>query len=466
MQVNVPEPRVNDACRAWLAYNALNVDKKGSLCLPHDGAGFYEEVFGYSAVLYCHALDLWGYHQDSRRYLESLLTFQKPDGLFCVRYGLPDHGAMLLALAEHYRMTRDTEWLRAQAPRILRMCDWTIAQRREATKATGKTRPVTYGLIGSSPYADFQATTFNYYANAYCCVGMEHAARALGEIGMEAERARLTKAASAYRADILASMDAAAVERDGMKVLPMEPDTHRVLKGTNYRGGGYYGLVASMLLESEFLPASDARARWIVGALERRRGLILGMCEFDEGVDHAYTYGYWLNCLRRDDVRRVLLGFYGTLAYGMGRDTYCGVEVTQILTGKPTPTTPHLYSGTQQLRLLRMMLLREEGEDLLIGYGLPRHWLEAGKRVEVRRAPTAWGPVGFSIESLEEGGRIRVDVQPPPRRPAGLIRIRLRHPRNRPILRVTIDGKPSDAFTADTIRVSPSSAPVRIEATY
>jgi len=466
MQVTVPEPRVNDAYRAWLAYNFLDVDKQGDQYRPHDGAGFYEETFGYSAVLYCHALDLWGYHEDSRRYLESLLTLQKDDGLFYARYGVPDHGGMLMALSEHYRLTGDKEWLLRTAPRMVKMCDWVVAKRKESMKEESGKRPVTWGLIRYTPYADYQAQTFNLYGDTYCCTGMEHAATVLREAGLTAEADRIAAEAAAYRKDILASMDAAVIERDGMKLLPIEPDTQRLLKSTNYRGGSYYGLVASMLLENKFLPADDVRAGWLVGALERRGGLILGMCEFDEGVDHAYTYGYWLNCLRRDEIPRVLLGFYGTLAYGMGRDTYCGVEVTQLTTGEPTPTTPHLYSGTQQLRLLRMMLLHEQGRDLVIGKAIPRGWLAAGKRIDVRNAPTHFGPVSFTIEAAADGQRIDCSLRPPTDRPPQSIRLHMRHPSKKPIRQVEIDGKPWSEFRDDTLTLRPAREPMTIRVLY
>lgn len=464
--VNTPEARVNDACRAWLAYNYLDVDKKGDVYEPHDGAGFYEQVYGYSAALYCHALDLWGRHEDSRRYLESLLTFLRPDGLFFVNYGLPDHGALLFALCEHHRMTGDDAWLRKMASPMLKMRDWIIAQRRLSTTITTGSKPVTYGLIRFTPYADYQDRTVNYYADAYCCIGLEHTATALQAIGMQNEAGRLTTEATAYRNDILRSMDAAAFEQDGMRLLPMEPDTHRLLKSTNHNAGGYYGLIASMFLESEFLSAADERARWVVDALERRRGLIMGMCEFDGGVDHAYTYGYWLNCLRRDDIRRVLLGFYATLAYGMGRDTHCGVEVTQVMTGEPTPTTPHLYSGTQQLRLLRMMLLREEGKRLLIGHAIPQAWLEAGKRIEVRNAATAFGPLSFVIESDEDAGQIHVKLDPPAARPPESIEIRLRHPAGRHLTRASVNQQPATTFTHDTLSLPPQRGAMQIRLAY
>ena len=59
MQIEVPETRVQNAYKAWLAYNFINVDQLNGKYEPHDGGGgFYEAVFGYSAALYCHG-SIW-----------------------------------------------------------------------------------------------------------------------------------------------------------------------------------------------------------------------------------------------------------------------------------------------------------------------------------------------------------------------------------------------------------------------
>lgn len=453
MHIRVPEERINHAFKAWLVHNFLLVDKINGTYEPHDGIGFYEAVFDYSAALYCHALDLTGFRQEAEKYLESLLASVSPEGVFFRNYGLPGTGALLFALSEHYRLTGSADWLRMKAPVMLKMCNWILETRKASMKERDGKKPVTYGLIRFTPYADFQQKTCNYYGDCYSCVGLESAARVLQDIGLARESSRLAREAEAYRKDILASMDAAAFERHGMRILPMEPDTHRLLKSTGYRGGGYYGLIASMMLESGFLPPEDERALWVTRFMERKKGLILGMCEFNGGVDHAYTYGYWLHCLHRDQVRRVLLGFYGSLAYGMSPTTFCSVEVTGLRTGDNTPTTPHLYSGTQQLRLLRMMLVRSEGDTLLLGQAIPRHWLAAGSRVEVWNAPTVFGKVGFSIESDAQGKTMKAAIDPPDRITPRSIRLRLRHPEGKSIRSVALNGKTILDFSADTVNL-------------
>ena len=69
------------AYRAWLAWNYVDVDMVNGMPEPHDGAGFYEAVFGYSAARYTWALDTYGRHDDAARYLATLMAAQTPDGL-------------------------------------------------------------------------------------------------------------------------------------------------------------------------------------------------------------------------------------------------------------------------------------------------------------------------------------------------------------------------------------------------
>jgi hypothetical protein len=200
--------------------------------------------------------------------------------------------------------------------------------------------------------------------------------------------------------------------------------------------------------------------------IEARGGLRLGMAEFAGGVDHAYTYGYWLDSLKLDRVGPVILGFYGSLAYGMSRGTYSGVEVTRMFGGENEPTLPHLYSCTQQLRLLRMMLLREDGDALWVAQAAPRSWLAEGKSIEIRDAPTSFGPVSLRIESHTEQGKILVDWKSPARRTPKTVFLRLRHPAGLPITGAKIDGRPVTGFSGDTLRLESPRGELKIEASF
>jgi hypothetical protein len=162
----------------------------------------------------------------------------------------------------------------------------------------------------------------------------------------------------------------------------------------------------------------------------------------------------------------VILGFYGMLAYGMTRDTFSGVECTSCVTGANAHTLPHLYSATQQLQTLRMMLLREDGDTLQIGEAIPRPWLADGKVVEARNEPTRFGEVSLKLTSAVKKGRINISITPPRRDPPSVIRIHLRHPDFKPIRGVYLDGKPYKRFTGDCIELRGVTGASSVEAVF
>jgi hypothetical protein len=150
----------------------------------------------------------------------------------------------------------------------------------------------------------------------------------------------------------------------------------------------------------------------------------------------------------------------------MTRETYSSVEVTWVAKGDNMHTLPHLYSNTQQLRLLRNMLLREVGDDLMIGQAIPRHWLGPGKRIDVMRAPTSFGPTSFTIGSEADKGRLTVLIEPPDRKTPRSIKVRLRHPERLPITGIDAKHVPEARFEGEVITLSNVREPIRVEVRY
>lgn len=462
---SIPEERVQNAYRAWLAYNFLNVKTRDGVTHICDGSGFYNIIYGYSAALYCHILDLVGAHEQARVYLDDLLTFQRPDGLWYVNYGHTDTGTMLKVLADHYRLTGDAEWLRRVAPKMIAMCEWIEKNRKESMLHTHARRAVVHGLIRFQPYCDYALPAFDYYSNGYLAVGMQSAADVFREIGMTAEAERFDREAKTYRNDILVSMDSAVVTRDGTRMLPIMPENQFLLKESHWTANGYYGLIASCLLESGVLDANDPRTNLVMSMMREHGGLTAGVCRFFNRIDHAYTYGYWNVCMDRDEIDRVILGLYGSMAYGMSRDTFAAVEVTSVLTGENDHTLPHTYSNTKQVRLVRNMLLREVGKELHVAPFAPREWLASGKKLAVNEAPTKFGPVTYSIETNDDASEIVVKLTPPTRHAPEAIRVRLRHPGSAAIKSVDVRSAMHEV-QGDVIRLTDVTAPVELRVRY
>jgi hypothetical protein len=102
------------------------------------------------------------------------------------------------------------------------------------------------------------------------------------------------------------------------------------------------------------------------------------------------------------------------------------------------------------------MLVTEELADhgvpsgnLLLLYGAPRNWLADGKKIRIHNAPTHYGPISIDVVSRVDSGRIEARVVPPARNPCQLIKLRLRHPQQKPIATVRVNGISSGDIDTD-----------------
>ena len=88
----------------------------------------------------------------------------------------------------------------------------------------------------------------------------------------------------------------------------------------------------------------------------------------------------------------------------------------------------------------RNLLAMEEGQSLWVARATPRVWLEQGKKIAVKNAPTCFGPLAYEIVSDVDNGRIVATVEVPSRKPPHAVLLRLRHPKMTPIKSVTVNG--------------------------
>jgi len=99
--------------------------------------------------------------------------------------------------------------------------------------------------------------------------------------------------------------------------------------------------------------------------------------------------------------------------------------------------------------LYRNMLVNERsGGSLLLGGFTPRRWLENGKRIEVRQAPTRFGNISMTLRNKAAGKRLEAEVRfESGSRPESLL-VRFRHPAGARIRAVTVNGKDWTDFDA------------------
>ena len=85
--------------------------------------------------------------------------------------------------------------------------------------------------------------------------------------------------------------------------------------------------------------------------------------------------------------------------------------MTRITEGFNEGTLPHTYSNTQQLRMLRMMLVKEEAGELWLAPGTPRAWLDSRDGFALRNAPTNYGTISYRVLPEPASKAVRMSIE-------------------------------------------------------
>ena len=132
--------------------------------------GWYEGVWASLSAMEVIALDERGFHADAAAYLEPFIAWQgtmDPPGEFKTKDGflasndpytwvrwISNHGFLLWAMANHYRMSDDRAWLEAKLPNMLAAVDWIERERARTKKLNADgTKPPHWGLLPPGPRA-------------------------------------------------------------------------------------------------------------------------------------------------------------------------------------------------------------------------------------------------------------------------------------------------------------------------
>jgi hypothetical protein len=451
------------------------------------------------------ALDLQGMHQEAADGLDQWLSLplqpgptkgthplSKPDrplghfsdGLGCLTHAVgPDGagghmdavhgmgpGAIMFALAEHFRLTGDLAWLKTNAPRMKANAEWILRQRRllETNLPAGQ-HLWSKGLQPAHVVTpDSLSMHMQFYeSEAYYWLAVKAMAEMLAQIDPP-EGARLDAEAEAYRRDLIAAIDRSITltpvvpVRDGTyhSFIPFAPYVRGFAAGAwgwrrcqGHVGAIYWDTVQSadpLVSPAGLLSPSDPRVQGHLDVLEDRlllenEKVAARTPGFDPEKDWFAHASWQYQCglerhanihLAANDAPNFLRSMLNQYAVDIMPGEYTFREHTT--TGPPDK----LFEESCFLERFRMMLVMEEGDVLWLARATPRDWLEQGKRIAVRNAPTHFGPVGYEIVSDVEHGRLVATVTLPSRNPPREVVLVLRHPASAAIAAVKINGKP------------------------
>lgn len=236
------------------------------------------------------------------------------------------------------------------------------------------------------------------------------------------------------------------------------------------------------LLKGEVLKPNDNIVTWMLHAFEDRFWMFtprpsriqlkrLGSDWFNlGGFDKLQSYyvHYQDAYLLRDQIPNFLRCFFNTLAAIADPQTLTFQEQTgeQLNMDGDQPHKTHEEGWF--FHQLRGMLVLEMDQDLYLAKGVPRAWLADGKQINVERAASHFGETSYRIESFSGQNRIEATVLPPRRNVPHSIFLRLRHPSEKRLRAVTVDGRPWSEFDPqkEWIRLPLDAAQIRVVARY
>ena len=477
------------------------------------------------------ALDLQGMHREAADGLDQWLglplqpgpvtgthPLSKPDrplghfsdGLGCLTHAVgPDGagghmdaihcmgpGAIMFALAEHFRLTGDLAWLKANAPRMKANAEWILRQRRLlASNLPGGERLWSKGLQPAHVVTpDSLSMHMQFYeTEAYYWLAVKSMAEMLARLD-PAEGARLAAETEAYRQDLVAAIDRSIAltpvvpVRDGTyhSFIPFAPYVRGFAAGAwgwrrcqGHVGAIYWDTVQSadpLVSPAGLLSPDDPRVQGHLDVLEDRlllenEKVAARTPGFDPEKDWFAHASWQYQCglerhanihLAADDAPNFLRSMLNQYAVDIMPGEYTFREHTT--TGPPDK----LFEESCFLERFRMMLVMEEGDVLWLARATPRAWLEQGKRIAVRNAPTHFGPVGYEVVSDVEHGRLEATVTLPSRNPPREVVLVLRHPASAAIAAVKVNGKDWTDFDAARgwVRLHGLSGQARLEVNW
>jgi hypothetical protein len=152
------------------------------------------------------------------------------------------------------------------------------------------------------------------------------------------------------------------------------------------------------------------------------------------------SYGYAQMLLRLDRIEEFLLFLYAHRYHAHTRGSWTAGEVTGITGDSGTYCIP----AQQTIPLLvRWMLVMEDSdaEILYLAKGVPREWVASGKLIQIRKAPTRWGRVSFSLSTKQQDKSVVGQVELVGTTAPQELHFKLRLPARMVLGRVTVNGE-------------------------
>jgi hypothetical protein len=443
------DQKIVQALKTTLAYILINAD--GPALQP--GPRAYKRTWIRDGALISAALLRMAHPEEVRRFIEWYAPYQFEDGAVpcCVDARGADravehdsHGEWLYLLAEYYRFSHDVGLLTEMWPSALGAVGYidSLRQERRTDEYQQPGKRMYYGLVPKSISHEgyIQNPVHSYWDGLFVLLGLKDAAwmaTVLGESDRAAEFARMR---DEFRADLYASI-ALSMQRHGIAYIPGAAELGDFDFTSTAIAADPVGELRN-LPEPAFRETFEQYYRYFTARENDRTN--------DPQFERYTPYEFRIiGPMIRMGLKKQAHEVLDYLLQGLrppGWNAWAEVVWREPRTPKFIGDLPHSWVGAEFIRSVRTLFAyeREGDQALVLGAGLLPEWVLNEKGVSVRRLPTYYGTLNYSIRprgDRELAVAITGDVALPPGK------IVLASPLERPLLGVTVNGQESKSFT-------------------
>jgi hypothetical protein len=424
-------------------------------------------------------------------------------------------GRILFDLADHYFLTGDAKWFKKNQWRMQAAAEWIIRQRSlYMDNVPNRENLAVTGLHPPQHISDcaWGRSEWKWYVNidAWYYQGLRRFAEAMREVDPD-NAARYLAESAEYLKAIQKALDRAITLAPVMKTrrgtyrsyfppifyirgpsigqvvqLPMTDDdwsleavdSAGIPLPDDVRLDGHLDVTEDVLSLAHTYLFGGNRFKFLTDK-RREAGLSPDEDWFWGGQSSQLGYSFLANVyLRRDEIPSFLRQWVNNYAaYAMPSPSYYYLEqfMNYENAGQMEAYRKGQYANIRNghslsyfMEQFRSLLVWEHGNTLWLAKATPRYWLEQGKKISVKNAPTYFGMVAYEITSDADHNKIAATVEMPSRNPPRSVRLRLRHPKSLPIKSVTVDGAAWTDFdpAKEVISLHDLKGVVKVESRY
>lgn len=394
--INVPDKRLEQAF--YTVKNHLHAFDDGTHFSP--GTFFYHGHWFRDSAFIALGFENVGFGHRIASKFPGFLERQNGDGFFRSQNGEWDsNGQAIWTIINHARRNNRVDLLEQYYPAMRKGCQWLQAQ---CNKTIHEDVPHA-GLLPSGISAEhFGPNDHYFWDNFWGVAGLESTHWAAQRLGRESDANRLEDHLGIYR-DCLEKAIAEARTRANSDVLPTSP-----YRNPDNAAIGNLVAVTPLDVLPPDIPWFQPTVNFLMDH-NLRDGL------FFQKIIHTGLNAYLSVQLARAllalgdkrwfDVLQALMHF--------GAPNYTWPEAIHPRTGGGCMGDgDHGWAAAEFISLIREMMVREQGNELHLGAGIPETWLKPGEEISVSGATTLAGDLSYSLSNHNGPLRFTWELSP------------------------------------------------------